>query len=42
MTQQAAGTHTVVDLGQMANGAYSMRITSFDGKQINRKFIINK
>lgn len=36
------GTRSTLDLGSLASGNYTMRITAANGEQVTRKFIVNK
>ena len=36
------GTHSQLDLGNLANGTYTLRITAANGEQTTRKLIVNK
>lgn len=36
------GNRTTLDLGSLASGTYTLRITAANGEQVTRKFIVNK
>lgn len=42
LNQKASASLVTLDLGFLASGNYTMRITSLNGEQATRKFIVNK
>ena len=42
MTNTEDGNRITLDLGSLATGNYTMRITAANGEQVTRKFIVNK
>ena len=42
MMSNVDGSRTTLDLGSLASGNYTMRITAANGEQTTRKFIVNK
>lgn len=42
MTNTEDGNRITLDLGSLASGNYTMRITAANGEQVTRKFIVNK